>query len=199
MMNDEQGMKSGGKLPAFRSAFTIHHSALSRRARGGAATLVLVWLAIIGVLYGIFFVWLAREENPNPRHLLLQQEQRGEVVLKRNRSGHYVADGEINGERVVFLLDTGATQVALPMQLARQLNLRLGPAVTVQTAAGPAPGYQTRLDSVRLASIEMRNVAALVSDGLDPDMVLLGMNFLKRLEMTQRGDQLILKAPGPAP
>ncbi len=192
-------MKSGGKLPAFRSAFTIHHSALSRRARGGAATLVLVWLAIIGVLYGIFFVWLAREENPNPRHLLLQQEQRGEVVLKRNRSGHYVADGEINGERVVFLLDTGATQVALPMQLARQLNLRLGPAVTVQTAAGPAPGYQTRLDSVRLASIEMRNVAALVSDGLDPDMVLLGMNFLKRLEMTQRGDQLILKAPGPAP
>jgi aspartyl protease family protein len=199
MMNDGQGMKSGGKLPAFRSAFTIHRSALSRRVRGGAATLALVWLAIIGVLYGVFFVWLAREENPNPRHLLLQQEQRGEVVLKRNRSGHYVADGEINGERVVFLLDTGATQVALPMQLARRLNLRLGPAVTVQTAAGPAPGYQARLDSVRLASIEMRNVAALVSDGLDPDMVLLGMNFLKRLEMIQRGDQLILKAPGPAP
>lgn len=191
-------MKSSSKFPAFRSAFTIHHSALSRRARGGAATLTLVWLVIIGALYGIFFVWLAREENPNPRHLLLQQEQQGEVVLKRNRAGHYVADGEINGERVVFLLDTGATQVALPIQLARRLNLRLGPTVTVQTAAGPAPGYQTRLDSVRLASIEMRNVTALVSDGLDPDMVLLGMNFLKRLEMVQRGDQLILRAPGPA-
>jgi aspartyl protease family protein len=45
---------------------------------------------------------------------------------------------------------------------------------------------------VRLASIEMRNVTALVSDGLSPDMVLLGMNFLKRLEMIQRGDELIL-------
>lgn len=161
--------------------------------RGGIATLVLVWLVIVGAIYGIFFVWLAREENPNPQHLLLQQGQRGEVVLKRNHAGHYVADGEINGERVVFLLDTGATQVAVPMQLARRLSLRLGPAVTVQTAAGPAPGYQTRLDSVRLATIEMRNVTALVSDGLDPDMVLLGMNFLKRLEMIQRGDQLILR------
>jgi aspartyl protease family protein len=137
-------------------------------------------------------VWLARENNPNPNHLLQQQGQAGPVVLKRNRAGHYVADGEINGERVVFLLDTGATQVALSKPLAQRLGLKLGPAVTVQTAAGPAPGYQTRLDSVRLASIEMRNVTALVSDGLSPDMVLLGMNFLKRLEMIQRGDELIL-------
>jgi aspartyl protease family protein len=137
-------------------------------------------------------VWLARENNPNPNHLLQQQGQAGPVVLKRNRAGHYVADGEINGERVVFLLDTGATQVALSKPLAQRLGLKLGPEVTVQTAAGPAPGYQTRLDSVRLASIEMRNVTALVSDGLSPDMVLLGMNFLKRLEMIQRGDELIL-------
>ncbi|MEK6592510.1 MAG: TIGR02281 family clan AA aspartic protease [Pseudomonadota bacterium] len=164
-----------------------------RTQRGGIATLTLVWLVIIGAIYGVFFVWLAREENPNPQRLLQQQGLQGEVVLKRNRAGHYVADGEINGERVVFLLDTGATQVALPMQLARRLGLQLGPAVTVQTAAGPAPGYQTRLNSVRLASIEMRNVTALVSDGLDPDMVLLGMNFLKRLEMIQRDDQLILR------
>lgn len=164
--------------------------------RGSVMTQVVVWLAIMGVIYWVFFVLLARQENPNTRQMLQQQPQ-GEVVLQRNRAGHYVADGEINGERVVFLLDTGATQVALSTQLARRLGLKLGTAVTLQTAAGPAPGYQTRLASVRLASIEMRDVAALVSDGLDPDTVLLGMNFLKRLEMIQRDDKLILR-PMPA-
>jgi aspartyl protease family protein len=193
MMNDEQGIKSSSKFPAPRSAFAIHHSALSRRACGSTATLALAWLVIIGIIYLVFFVWLAREENPNTLHAL--QQQGAEVVLKRNRAGHYLAEGEINGERVIFLLDTGATQIALSMQLAQRLGLKLGPAVTVQTAAGPAPGYQTRLDSVRLASIEMRNAGALVAEGLDPAVVLLGMNFLRRLEMTQRGDQLILKSP----
>lgn len=160
--------------------------------RGSVMTQVVVWLAIMGVIYWVFFVLLARQGNPNTQRLLQQQPQ-GEVVLQRNRAGHYVADGEINGERVVFLIDTGATQVALPAHLARRLGLKLGAAVTLQTAAGPAAGYQTRLASVRLASIEMREVSALVADGLDPDTVLLGMNFLKRLEMTQRGDQLILR------
>ncbi|UCF75936.1 MAG: retroviral-like aspartic protease family protein, partial [Betaproteobacteria bacterium] len=87
----------------------------------------------------------------------------------------------------------GATQVALSTPLARALRLKPGPSVTLQTAAGPARGYTVRLDSVRLAGIEMRNVAALVSDGMDSGLVLLGMNFLKRLEMVQRGDQLVLR------
>ena len=177
------------------SACRFHPAAVTTQ-RGSVLTQVMVWLAIMGVIYWVFFVALARQENPNTQRLLQQQPQ-GEVVLQRNRAGHYVADGEINGERVVFLLDTGATQVALSTQLARRLGLKSGAAVTLQTAAGPAMGYQTRLASVRLASIEMRDVAALVSDGLDPDTVLLGMNFLKRLDMTQRGDQLILK-PVPA-
>ncbi len=176
---------------AFRSAFRLRSFALTTQ-RGSVLTQVMVWLAIMGVIYWVFFVWLARQENPNTQRLLQQQPQ-GEVVLQRNRAGHYVADGEINGDRVVFLLDTGATQVALSTQLARRLGLKLGAAVTLQTAAGPAVGYQVRLASVRLASIEMRDVSALVSDGLDPDTVLLGMNFLKRLEMTQRDDRLILR------
>ena len=110
----------------------------------------------------------------------------------------FVADGEVNGRRVTFLLDTGATYIALPAQLARELKLKLGPPITLQTAAGPATGYPTRLDSVRLAGIEMRDMAAVVSEGLEPGQVLLGMNFLKRLEMTQRGEQLVLKPPGAA-
>lgn len=152
--------------------------------------LIAGWLIIIGAVYWAFHGWSEREANPN-RALTISPA--GEVVLVRNRAGHYLADGEVNGRRVTFLLDTGATQVALPMRLARELKLKLGPAVSIQTAAGPATAYPTRLESVRLAGIEMRDVGALVSEGLDPELVLLGMNFLRRLEMTQRGEQLILK------
>jgi len=163
--------------------------------RGGALMLVIGWLIIIGIVFSVFHDWSERQSNPNR---VLVSAPTGEVVLQRNRAGQYVAEGEVNGARVTFLLDTGATQVALSTRLARELGLKLGPSVTLQTAAGPAPGYAVRLDSVRLAAIEMRDVGALVSDGLEPGLVLLGMNFLKRLEMIQRGDQLVLK-PMPQP
>ena len=161
--------------------------------RGGTIMLAAAWLLVIGGLYWFFSGWDARQTNPNTAHVL--DQQRGELTLARNRAGHYVADGEINGRHVTFLLDTGATSVALSSRLARELGLKRGAAVTVQTANGAAVGYQTRLDRIRLGPIEMRDVGALVTDGMDPETVLLGMNFLRRLELTQRGDQLTLRAP----
>ncbi len=158
----------------------------------GSGTLMLGigWLVIVAIVYWAFQGWTDREVNPNR---VLTVAPTGEVVLQRNRAGQFVADGEVNGQGVTFLLDTGATQIALSARLARELKLKLGPPVSLQTAAGTAVGYPTRLESVRLAGIEMRDVAALVSEGLEPGLVLLGMNFLKRLEMIQRGEQLILK------
>ena len=85
--------------------------------------------------------------------------------------------------------------MALPTGLARELGLKRGAAVTLHTANGAAVGYQSRLDSVRLGPIEMRDVAALVADGMDSDTVLLGMNFLKQLEFTQRGGEMVLRMP----
>ena len=150
----------------------------------------IAWLLIVGVVYLAFQVWSDREANPNR---LLTVGPTGEVALQRNRAGQFVAAGEINGHPVTFLVDTGATQIALSAQLARELKLKLGPALVVQTAAGTRTAYPTRLQSVRLAGIEMRDAAALVSDGLETQTVLLGMNFLQRLEMVQRGEQLILR------
>ena len=153
--------------------------------------LVIAWLMVFAGIYWFFSGWAARQFNPNP-HAALQSQQ-GEVRLQRNRAGHYVAEGEINGNKVVFLLDTGATQVALSTPLAERLALQRGPSVTVQTANGEAIGYQTRLESVRLGPIEVRNVNALVTSGMGDETVLLGMSFLKQLEFTQRNGELILK------
>jgi aspartyl protease family protein len=97
------------------------------------------------------------------------------------------------------MVDTGATAIAIPKQLAEKLKLERGVPVDLLTAAGPSRGYSTRLASVRLATIEAKDLGAIIAEGLDPEVVLLGMNFLRRLEIDQRGDQLILRPPGVKP
>jgi aspartyl protease family protein len=151
---------------------------------------VIGWLMALGVVTWFVHDWLERESNPNRVPTVSAS---GEVVLKRGRAGHFTATGTINGQPVEFMLDTGATQIAVPQQLAEKLRLKRGMPVELLTAAGPARGYSTRLDSVRLATIEAKDVGAIIAEGLHPDLVLLGMNFLRRLEMIQRGDELILR------
>ena len=158
------------------------------------AMIVIAWVVVFGLFFAFFDDWGQRQYNPNTAEVLTRQAPaEGGVTLESNRSGHYVAEGEINGQLVTFVVDTGATQVALSTELARRLNLPLGPRVLVQTANGPSTGYATRLDSVRLGPLEANDTAALVTDGLDGDTVLLGMSFLRHFEFTQRGDQLTLR------
>jgi aspartyl protease family protein len=158
---------------------------------GGNTQLIAVgWVLLLGAMFWFFLDWSERESNPNRN---LKAAASAEIVLARSRDGHYYVDGEINGRRVNFMLDTGATQIALSRALASELGLKLGAAITLQTAAGPAAGYAARLTSVRVGAIEISDLGAVVSDGMRDPTVLLGMNFLRRLEMTQRGDQLTLR------
>ena len=115
------------------------------------------------------------------------------VELQRNQAGHYVAEGRINGSPVVFILDTGATDVALSLPLARRLGLALRPGGITQTANGPVATWTTDLDSVDLGGLILRNVSASVLPKLPEEGVLLGMSYLKHLELTQQGDTLTLK------
>lgn len=167
-------------------------------ARGSGLWLMFaVWLAVFGAVYAWFHDWNAEQVNPNQVASLPMDGH--EVSLQRNRAGHYVADGYIDGTAVTFMLDTGATQVALPMRTARALGLPLGEAIQLRTANGDTVGYRTRLERVRLGSIELRDVAAVATDGMDGAIVLLGMSFLKRVEFAQRGDRLTLRVvPGTA-
>lgn len=169
--------------------------------RGNTHMIVLGWVLLLGVMMWFANDWLERDANPNRNVNIVGDAAgtpgaSGELVLTRARDGHYYADGEINGKPVKFLLDTGATQIALSRRQANGLGLSLGASGTVQTAAGPATAYQTRLARVRLGTLEMENLGAVVTEKMSDETVLLGMNFLKRLEMTQRGDQLTLRVPG---
>jgi aspartyl protease family protein len=104
-----------------------------------------------------------------------------------------MAGGKINGEEVSFLLDTGATQVAIPTQVARHLGLQAGAAITISTANGRATAHRTRLERLQLGDIVLTDVEALIAPGMDGDDVLLGMSALKQLEFTQRGGTLMLR------
>lgn len=159
--------------------------------RSGTLLLAVAWLGVIGLGWWWFAGWERDQQNPN-RAL---SATAAEVVLLRNRAGHYMADGQINGAQVTFLVDTGATTVALPLSLARRLDLALGAAVSVQTANGPKVAYQTGLRSVRLGSIELADVPAIASEGMEGAGVLLGMSFLRHLEFSQRDGRLVLSRP----
>jgi aspartyl protease family protein len=118
---------------------------------------------------------------------------RAMVILQRDRSGHFLAEGEINGRAVVFLVDTGATDVAISEKTARAMGLEFGPRITVMTAAGPSAAWRTRLDQVSLGSLALKNVRATITPGLG-GQALLGMSFLQYFNLRQEGDQLVLES-----
>jgi aspartyl protease family protein len=151
------------------------------------------WVGLLIILTLFFSSYLERVNNPNASPETSTNGSVKEVMLKRNRSGHYVANGIINDKEVTFLLDTGATDVALSDELATTLGLRRGAYITSQTANGTVTARQTTLSEVSIGSIRLQNVRASILPGIPDDEVLLGMSFLKHLELVQRGNQLVIR------
>lgn len=150
------------------------------------------WLLVLVVLTAGFSLFEARKNNPNSQVVGRIEGGVAEVELVQGRGGHYVANGRINGAEATFMLDTGATAVAIPAALASRLGLERLSTVTVATANGMAEGYLTRLDEVRLGPIVRRDVRAIIQPTLRGE-VLLGMSFLRELELVQRDRTLILR------
>ena len=122
----------------------------------------------------------------------------GEVIVNRRLSGEFAIAGRVNGARVTFLFDTGASAVVLTATDARRAGVdagRLAFDAPVTTANGPAMAAEVRLDQIAVGPIVMRNVAALVARPGALDESLLGMSFLERLKSyTVERDRLILVA-----
>lgn len=111
-------------------------------------------------------------------------------------NGMYSITGFINGQAVKFLVDTGATWIAMNSHQARSLGINFrytGKRAMVSTANGVAPVYRITLDKVRVGEIELTNVEAGVLEGNSPSEVLLGNSFLNRVEMQRQGQVMLLK------
>ncbi len=121
------------------------------------------------------------------------QTDRQQVVLAADPRGHFIIQGGVNGGSVRFLLDTGATAIALPSVDAERLGIayRKGLQGTIETANGRTTAWRIKLDTVKIGAIELRNVDAVVLEsGLE--IALLGMTFLNRVEMKRDGSMMTL-------
>ena len=165
----------------------------SQQGQTSTVMQVLAWLSFmaLGVLF--FGDQLESQYNPNRQVETQQSSNVTEVRLQRNRLGHYVTAGTINNQPVTFLLDTGATGVAIPTAIAKTLELTRGRPIATRTANGTVTSYLTALDEVSVGGIRVRNVGATIAPGLRGNEILLGMSFLKNIEFAQRGDTLILR------
>ena len=118
-------------------------------------------------------------------------------IVKDTRRDGYFVDGLINGQPIRFLVDTGATSVAMSERHAAQLGISHrvdGVKVGVGTASGRALGHQIRLREVSVGGLRMNNVHAVVIDGDSPRFVLLGMNVLEQFDLRQKENLLILRS-----
>jgi len=161
--------------------------------RGGVFMIIAGWLLLAGLIWWVMGGALESRSNPNAG-LAEVADARGEVVLKRGRDGHYRAPGRIDGHPVAFLVDTGATEVAIPQALADSIGLRAGRAFRAQTANGPTVAYATRLASVSLGGLEAREVAGTIIANPGSAEVLLGMSFLSRFDIAISDGEMRLRA-----
>ncbi|SFJ90106.1 retropepsin-like aspartic protease family protein [Methylophaga sulfidovorans] len=110
-------------------------------------------------------------------------------------NGMYTATGNINGYTISFLVDTGASTIAMNAATASRLGIDYlrGQQVGIRTASGKSVGYKVKLDYVQLDQIKLHNVDAVVLDGEEPSVTLLGMSFLGQLDIEHNGERLDLR------
>lgn len=119
---------------------------------------------------------------------------RPKVSLTADSRGHFAAAGSLNGYPMSFLVDTGATAIAIGASDAKRLGLdykKSGQSVPVGTAGGVVPAWRVTFNMVKVGSITLHHVDGLVVEsGLN--MPLLGMSFLNRMEMKRDGGVMTL-------
>ena len=116
------------------------------------------------------------------------------VMVMADERGQFATNGEVNGIAIRFWVDTGASLVALPAIEARRLGLdyRKGAPVLMSTANGTAAGYRVILDTVRLGEVTVNGVEAVVMEGEGLQVALLGMSFLRRMDIKREGEIMTL-------
>ena len=136
---------------------------------------------------------LSREYTGND--FVVPEKQR--ISIARGDGGHYWASGAINGQSVQFLVDTGATAIAMNESQAKYLGIDYraqGSAVRVNTAAGSAHGWSLTLDRVSVGALQVLGVKAIVLQGDSPRETLLGMSFLNQVGWRVEQNVLVLES-----
>jgi aspartyl protease family protein len=116
------------------------------------------------------------------------------VTVPTNERGNLVAEGQVNGIPIRFVVDTGATFITLSAREASRLGIdyHKGEKVVMETANGDASAYRLKLDTVRVGDVAVHNVDAVVTENNSLPIALLGMSFLNRVDMRREGTIMTL-------
>jgi aspartyl protease family protein len=150
----------------------------------------MIWIAVFWlVLMGLLFIVLTHYTNQRKTVV----EANGVMTIKKDRDGHFYAPGAINGQAVIFLVDTGATLTSISDDMARLARLPAGESSKFNTAAGTRTGTIVSGVTVQVGSFRASNMR--VGTGLnmsDSKQALLGQNFLSKFKTGIEGDTLTL-------
>jgi len=130
---------------------------------------------------------ISQPENQAPMNLMP-----GGISLQADQQGHYRGTALINNVAMPFLIDTGATQTAIPEKMATAAGLSFGKVIQTNTAGGTTYDRLTRINSLKIGNVEIKNIEASINQNLQE--VLIGMNTLKYFRMTQDRNALTLVA-----
>lgn len=162
----------------------------ARTARHGAAWMLLFWLALLGALYAGFDRYNAHKAAQYKAYTSTS----GQLVIPRGPDGHFHVDGEINGQPVRFLVDTGASTVSVTDSLAHQAGLAGGIPATFDTANGTRQGRILRDVPMRAGPLAARVRIGVALTASRDDEALLGQSFLQQFDMQIGKTEMVLKA-----
>jgi len=169
-----------------------HNSTPKRRTADNGniarAMMFLGWILFFGLLTMFFSHYL----SPRVEGRITSTGDRI-VTLYRNNHNQYLSTGKINGQNVVYLIDTGATGISIPPSVANKAGLRKGSPSRVSTANGIRIVYGTRIKTLELGPIVIQNLRAHINPGLTDNQILLGMRVLRKLDIRIKGDTMTLR------
>lgn len=154
--------------------------------RTGRIMFLFVWIILFAGLF-LFFYYHGKSEST------VYSANHSEMILSADQEGHYHIKGRINEYPVEFLVDTGATLVAIPQTLADRLHITGRYPITMLTANGEVTGSLTRLQKLSVGEFTLNDVKAVIIPGNEDNLVLLGMNVLSQFNIVQQDKRLILK------
>ncbi len=152
----------------------------------GHITALAIWITISGVIYLYF------DARQKPTIAIASTELAGgEVVIPRSRDGHYYVRGAINGHPVDFMVDTGASTVSINRDIAQKADLPRGMPANFMTANGAVMGEIVSRQTIEAGGIVLEDLS--VGVGVQGDIALLGQNFLRKVDVLQSDDKMVLR------
>lgn len=157
----------------------------------GAIFLIVSWLLAIG-----FGAYIVNSTIFNTKDATIRHTAQGvELTLESDHDSHFRINGSINGNDITFLVDTGASTVAVSKRFADKAGLKVTGQIATETANGTAVGYSTRIETLKLGDIELHNIRAIIIPDLSGEEALLGMNVIGRFKVQQTKSTMTLTLP----